>query len=215
VACALDRRECGGTYAEACMIIAAILSGLAADLWPGEGIDRKRFVELWVRYGTSMPTTAWVSVPLLTQWLRSENRTDEARAIEEARPEMFGPGHFARVLVGTEVDMPEGDVLQLAPRLTRAQARKFAYPSVFYTEFRCGLVHEYHVGESASDWRMTADQGEVSYVNLAHPTQGQRRLIHFDVPWLSTLVIAIAGKAEPDTNLTPLATPSPWWIEEV
>src|SRR5690349_20693369 len=101
VAIALDRRECGGSYAEACMIVAAVISGLAADLWPGDRIDRKRFAELWARYGSGTATALHVSVPLLTQWLRSERRTAVAEAIESSRPEMLGAGHFSRILVGT------------------------------------------------------------------------------------------------------------------
>ena len=212
VACALDRRQCGGSYAEACMIVAAIISGLAADLWPGDGIDRKRFVELWVRYGQTIPTAAHVSMPLLTQWLDGESRRAEARAIENSRPEMFGAGFSSRVVTGSEVDMPEDEVLSVCGTVTRAEIRPFTYPAIFYKEFRCGLMHEYRFGDRASDWSMTMNRGQVSYFNMADGFDGTRRLIHFDLPWLRDLVLSIARASEPDTRKAPLPLPSSWWL---
>ncbi len=214
IAAALDRRECGGSYMEACMIVAAVISGLAADLWPGDGIDRARFVELWVHYGSGVPTATWTSVPLLTQSLRVEGRVSEAQAIEASRPEMFGLGYSSRVLVGTEVDMAEADVLRICPSLTQAEVRLFAYPNVFYKEFRCGLVHEYRLGDAASDWPMTAHKEEVSYFNMAEALEGAWRRIHFDMPWLTNLAVSVAGQVEPDIGRAPLATPGVWWLHE-
>src|SRR5512138_640924 len=65
VAQALDRGECGGSYAEACIIMASVISGIASDLWPGKGLDRKRFVELWARYADPALSPNLISVPLL------------------------------------------------------------------------------------------------------------------------------------------------------
>jgi len=42
----LNSGECGGSYAEAVIILCGVLSGIAADTWPGIRKDRKRFVEL-------------------------------------------------------------------------------------------------------------------------------------------------------------------------
>ena len=194
------------------MIVAAVLSGLAADLWPGDGIDRKRFVELWVQYGQNIPSATFVSLPLLTQWLDGEGRQGEARRVEASRPEMFGPGYSTRVVTGTEVDMPEDQVLSVCPTLNRAEVRPFAYPTVFYKEVRCGLMHEYRFGSRASDWAMTMRTSEVSYFNMADGLDGTRRLIHFDLPWLTDLVLSIARAVEPDTKKAPLSLPGSWWL---
>ena len=48
----LNSGECGGTYAEAVIILCSVLSGIAADVWPGRNKDRKRFVELLVKYSS-------------------------------------------------------------------------------------------------------------------------------------------------------------------
>ena len=46
IALCLANGECGGSYGEAVLILCAVLSALAADIWPGKGIDQMRFVEL-------------------------------------------------------------------------------------------------------------------------------------------------------------------------
>jgi len=50
VAITLSEGGGGGSYYEATLLLSSTVSGIAADVWPGEGIDRKRFVQLWVRY---------------------------------------------------------------------------------------------------------------------------------------------------------------------
>jgi hypothetical protein len=40
----LNEGECGGHYGDAMLILSAVLSGLAADQWPGKWKDRRRFV---------------------------------------------------------------------------------------------------------------------------------------------------------------------------
>ena len=42
----LANGECGGSYGEAMLILCTILSALAAEVWPGTQIDKRRFVEL-------------------------------------------------------------------------------------------------------------------------------------------------------------------------
>ncbi len=44
IALDLAAGQCGGSYGEAVIILCAALSALAADVWPGRGIDRVRFV---------------------------------------------------------------------------------------------------------------------------------------------------------------------------
>jgi len=50
VAEALAEGQCGGSYADGCILLSCIISGIAADLWSGKGIDPKRFIEVWARY---------------------------------------------------------------------------------------------------------------------------------------------------------------------
>lgn len=139
----LDSGCCNGSYSDACVLLSALISGVAAELWPGEGIDRARFVELWVRYADSKLEPALVSVPLLRQQLRGEHREKDARVLETARPDMFGLGNSSLVLRGCDVDMTEVQVAQLLPALGAKDIRAFSYPVLFYKHVRSNLVHEF------------------------------------------------------------------------
>jgi hypothetical protein len=215
VAKALNNRECGGSYVEACIITGALLSAIAADLWRGTGIDRRRFAELWARFAVAVPSACHISVPLLLESLRGNGRHGEASVIEKVQPEAFGAGYSAAILLGSEVDMTDQALVNLCPTLTKTDLRKFSYPDVFYREVRSGLVHEYTMGSSAADWRMTETPSEVSYVNMAWPDGREARLIHFDMPWLTKLVLAIAKQVELGGTTAPLTHPPVWWLHEV
>src|SRR5712671_5903613 len=77
----LSQGECGGSYPEAVLILCAAISALAADAWPGTGIDRARFVELLV---SLTPQTKIVSIPLLIWQLRTGTRRVYAKRLRKA-----------------------------------------------------------------------------------------------------------------------------------
>jgi hypothetical protein len=209
VAKALNKGKCGGSYGDACIIMGAVLSAIAAELWPGDRIDGVRFVELWACFSWDIPTACHISVPLLVEDLHAQRRHAEAKVIEQARPEILEAGYVTRLVVGDEVDMADKALSRLCPTLTKPYLRGFSYPCVFYREIRCGLVHEYRIGRKATDWRMTEREGEVSYSNV-----DDEQLIHFDVPWLTKLVLAIAKRAEPRVMKAPFNDPTVWWLDE-
>src|SRR5438874_11300841 len=76
----LGSGECGGEYSDACVLISALLSGIAADLFPGTGMDRRRFVETWVRYARPDLGASNISVPLLARRLRRKGEDTRATA---------------------------------------------------------------------------------------------------------------------------------------
>jgi hypothetical protein len=143
VAEALNNGNCGGSYSDACIIVGAAMSGIAAELWPGERVDRVRFVELWVRFGQDVPDACHISVPLLVDYLRQKQRLAEAETLERAHPQMYGLGHETRIVLGHEIDRPDHELAPLCRNLTLSDLRWFSYPAVFYREIRSGLVHEY------------------------------------------------------------------------
>jgi len=99
----LDQGQCNGSYPDACVLLSALISGIAADLWPGEGFDRRRFVELWARFADPKLQPTRISVPLLRRSFQDAGRLADVTALEEARPEMFGLGNSCLVLVGDNV----------------------------------------------------------------------------------------------------------------
>jgi hypothetical protein len=219
VADALCRGEAGGSYREAYLIISGVMSGLSAHLWPGDGRDRARFVEAWVRFGS--PNAARTSLPLLVDRLYRDRAADAER-LEGLRPEMLGPGYDCRIVTGDDIDASEEEVLARCPSLERRRVRRFSYPVIFYEQVRSQMVHEYRLGDRATAYPMTRhEDAGVSYSNsLREMRHGDgvydltTREVHFPVDWLISLTRQIARGIDtvaPDGGLAP---PDVWWLHD-
>jgi hypothetical protein len=214
VAQCLDGGGCGAGYGEAVLVVAGLLSGISADLWPGKRIDRARFVELWSQFSDPGHQPNRISVPLLVQHLKETGRTSEATKIEAVRSRMFGGGHASRVLIADDVDATEAEIRTLCQTLTASDVREFSYGAVFYAHVRSAIVHEFHFGANATGVPMTERQADVSYANrLDRHTRVSRRLIHFHMPWLVSLVDSLAANVDAVLSTAPLPKPSTWWVE--
>jgi len=207
----ISRGAAGGGYPEAVILVCATLSALSAELWPGRGIDKNRFVELLVRIGPYGEYCQTVSVPLLVQSLADSGRTAEA---EKLGRDLRFP-HLSRVLTGPKIDATEAIVLESCPGLQVKEVRRFSYASVLYQDVRSSYAHEYQPGENAGSWPMTMlpDQ-RVSYINrLVNPERLKvQRLIHYHVDWLAELATELAGAVD-DEGHVPRLLPPQWWAE--
>src|SRR5215204_1868901 len=87
----LNEGECGGYYGDGILILSALLSGLAADLWPGKGKDRNRFVEIWARYADPKLKPNRISVPRLLAALGEEEEHELKQKVRNTNPEAFPP----------------------------------------------------------------------------------------------------------------------------
>lgn len=200
--------EAGGGYAEAVILICAVLSALSAELWSGRHIDRARFVEMLVRVGPYAGDCATISVPLLAQYLDDSSRKADALQMRRA----FSIPSISRVLTGPEVDKSEQEIFSLFPQLKPKEVRRFSYASILYSEVRSSYVHEYQPGRLAASRAMTmlADQ-KVSYSNRLTEGLDTYRLVYFHVEWLAQLAIELASTI--DNSATSLPKPSVWWVE--
>ena len=215
VARALAKGECGGSYADACILLASVVSALAADLWPGKGKDERRFVECWNKYADPALNPGRISVPLLVRALRKRNQIQAADAIAATKPQAFAPGHETQVLVGDHVDMTETAVLHVYPTLPSAQIRRYSYGPVFYRHVRSALVHEYQLGNRASSVAMAIDDDGVSYTNRllsSASSSGVVRQIHYPITWLESVVESIGTQVSSSNTSKPMPEPSPWWL---
>lgn len=206
VALALVQGGCGGNYSDAVILLSSGVSAIAADLWPGDRVDRRRFIEAWVRFADPALLPARISLPMLVQELRHSSRTGEAENLEQLRPQMFGPGYSARVVTDFDIDATENEILRSCPALGVGDVRRFSYPAVFYRHVRSALVHEYHLTDHATTVPMTEREAGVSYSNRIG-----RRLIHYHPDWLADVLRSIAAAA--DGLTPPLSVPSSWWID--
>ena len=212
IAAALSRGEAGGTYSESTILVCAALSALSAEVWPGRGIDRRRFVELLVRIGSSTTILTSVSVPLLAQYLSVAGDHANSTILMKALLS-FSP---TRVVAGPQVDKAEVEVASLCPSLDRKIIRDHSYACLLCEEVRSSYAHEYRPGSRAASWPMAQYVGQaVSYVNrlLKSGTPETGRFIHFHIEWLRQMAVDLAANIDALAPTIPRSVPAAWWID--
>jgi hypothetical protein len=194
-------------YPEAVLIIGAVISALAAERWPGNGIDHTRFVELLVAAAPADLTR--ISIPLLVDRLRKKGREALARAISS----QLRVTEKALVLCDRDIDRGESDVMRACPQIGSPDVRRHSYANLIYTELRSPYVHEYRSGSRADSIPMTSSNAQVSYVNRINEKAQNERLIHFHAPFLLQLARAAASYCDAHADELPLPPPARWWIQ--
>ena len=212
LACELNKGACGGTYAEATVILCNVLSAIAAHLWEGRGIDRARFIELLVRYASLTPNCKTVSVDLLIQSL------SDKKLVAEMRKDLL-PSIDDIKIWGEDKDKSIEELKIAYPALGVKQLKEHTYANILYTRLRSGLIHEYDVGQGVSEYPAIAKDlrqiGKIPYLNVMtleviNGRHISKRKIHFHISWLSELVLSVANNpALPDDKMP---HPKPWWI---
>ena len=210
VAAALHAGLGGATYGDAILVISSLLSAIAAQLWPGDGIDRKRFVELWQVYSDPSLSPTQISLPFLIASLRKDEDNVAVQALEQQNRAAFCgyPEIDTLVIEGPTVDLSERQVHTLAPHLSCKDIRCYSYPAVFYRDVRSPYVHEFSPGPHSSAYSMSRNEDVVSYVNESPGG----RTIHFGMGFLTAVVRSIAASAETDFARAPLPHPASWWV---
>lgn len=202
----LSRGECGGSYAEAVIISCSAISAMAAELWPGKGIDRARFVELIVKFAPSELRVDRLCIPLLVGYLESQGQHLEIKPLQD----MLYQYSQSRILTDDEIDLPEPEVKNLCPTLPVEKLRSYSYPNVLYEEVRSGYAHEYCPSARAEASPMTCKADvSVSYINRADATH---RLVHFHSGWLFELARGIARRLDELGDVLEVPKPAVWWI---
>lgn len=210
----LDRGGCGGSYGDAMLILSALLSGRAADLWPGKGKDRRRFVEAWSTLSDPSLTPNLVSVPLLLADLKEDGEQDLVEKVRGTNPDALARWNDTLVVTGGRVDLPGEKLEALDARLTAKRLRRFSYGSVFYEHVRSGYTHEYHTTDSASPFPQAREPAPVSYVNmLRRSDRTTYRRIHFDVAWVAEVVESVSERFVASGLERPIPDPPTWWID--
>lgn len=203
----LNRRECGGSYAEAIVVLCSAISAMAAEVWPGSYIDRKRFVQFVIEFADQRSFAATISTPLLVGHLRDEGRTVDSERIKKE----FINFVSSRVVTDKDVDRSEDEVLMLCPGLLRSYLRRFSYANILYERVRSPFVHEYHPGERTTSWSMTEQRDAcVSYVNWVHDPD---RHIFMHADWLAALTRELGVNAEREALSFPRQFPTTWWVD--
>ena len=199
---------CGGSYGDAMLILSAILSSLAAGLWPGEGKDRRRFVEIWATYSPPDLKPNLISVPRLLASLEKEGHHDLVKKVRSTHPRAFIVDTL--MVTGEDVDKTEVELVALVPELHIWQLRNFSYGNVFYRNVRSGYTHLYRPTEYARDYSMVDELESVRYVNVNNLGY---RPIYFPISWVADLVESVLTRVTTSGCDQPLPDPQPWWVD--
>ncbi len=205
IALRLNSGECGGSYGESVIILCTVLSALAAEVWPGESKDRARFVELLKEFAPIRYEVTKISIPLLVEHLKNNQRNEESEIIRKA----FLSCDPSLVLTGDDIDKSETEIMKLCNTLKLKDLRHHSYANLLYTEVRSGYAHEYKTGELADPWPMTQREAFISYVNWACKPD---RHIHFHIGWIAELSLSIVEVIDQIGNTLPRNDPQNWWI---
>lgn len=199
----------GGTYAEAAIVLCAVISALSSDVWPEPTRDRLKFVEALKRFVRSELVVDHVSVPLLAARLQKLGRLADAQTLKD-RFVQLGP---SRILASGDVDCDEATVLAVCPNLRLPLIRSFSYANLLYREVRCSYAHAYRPGDSADSVPMTSDTRQpVSYINRIDTLGGVTKLIHFHWQWLGEVAVSLAEGIDLEATCRQ-EPPDIWWLD--
>ncbi len=182
------------------VILMTILSACAAHRWPGDRIDRKRFIELLVRHSHSEARTDSVCVPALIN----------LGLVTEADTLYGSSGLNTRIFRDEEIDLS----LEAAQRAFSAVDRKLlksnCYASLIYEWLRCGYAHEYSPHQFITTCQPSCKQARVSYISRRLKGQNSLKMVGFHYDYLRNLVEHHIS-ALPELKSK---RPSRWWVDE-
>lgn len=205
--------------ADAEILLCCSISALAAQMWPGEGIDKKRFVQFLVQFSDERLCVRKISIPLLEKNLE---KSDFNTAIRVRRK--FLPG--MPIMLDGDADKDETEVMAMFPSLSRKEIRNSSRASSIYVDLRSGLVHEYQLSSHLVSYTFSDRKDIPSYVNRqdnvpdltagTFVTGETRRYLHFPYPYIrkisDTAAQAAFGYWEKQ-NSWDQAEPQSWWVE--
>ena len=203
-ACLIE--NCQGTYGDVVLILSAVLSAMAAECWPGKGIDKRRFIQLLTDYD---PCTMLISIPRLRSYLISVDAHDQDALV---RDNFMKDIHEGQIIRGPDVDQKEATITTLVKiEIPLAKLREYSYASLIYKEVRSSYAHEYKIGNQADLIRMTSSESpDVSYVNMEGRTN---RLIHFPLDMIANVTRNCASCMDRLDGNLPREWPATWWID--
>lgn len=187
------------SYADVVLIITAVLSTCASQRWPGDKIDKARFVELLVKHSPPDFRTSWVSVPALMN----------DGLIDEDKIPYGNLGNFTRIYCDYEIDLCIEEAEKRYPEIWARKLREHCYASLIYKWLRCGYSHEYCSHENVTHVPASRRRARLSYIGRS-TNRGTKRMVSFHLDYLFSLAeyhISIL----PDK---PNPKPSSWWIDK-
>ena len=181
------------------LILTAVISACAACRWPGEGFDRKRFVESLIQFSSPSLHLDFISIGALL----------ELGLISESQTPWRDFGQRDRIFTGAEIDCALAEMSVRYPNLAVRDLKKASYANLIYRWLRCGYAHNYWAAGNTTHVPPSQQPAQISYIGRIQPDGKLIRIASFHFDYL----LAVAQEQVSNLGDNPLQKPNNWWIE--
>jgi hypothetical protein len=182
------------------LILTAVMSACAACRWPGDGFDRKRFVESLIRFSSPSLHLDYIStVALLELKLISDSETAWGKF-----------GQEIRIFTGDEIDCSLPEMSSRYPRLSSRDLKKASYANCIYEWYRCGYAHSYWAKGNTTYIPPSDSPTQISYIGRREADGTRTRIASFHLDYL----VAVAHEQVSTLPKKRLEKPNEWWIDQ-
>jgi len=197
---ALRESSLSVTHQDLELMLTAVISACAACRWPGEGFDRKRFVESLIRFGSPELHVDYVSTGALL----------ELGAISDSQTPWGEFGQEIRVFTGDEIDGAIPDMAQRYPKVSTRDLKRASYANRIYEWLRFGYAHNYWAAGNTTHVAPSDGPAQISYISERQPDGTRIRIASFHLDYL----ISIAEEQVARLPERKLDRPGKWWIDQ-
>ncbi len=188
------------THQDLELILTAVISACAACRWPGEGFDRKRFVESLIRFGSPELHLDYVSTGALLEF----------GVISDSQTPWGDVGQEIRIFTGDEIDGSISDMAQRYPNVSIRDLKRASYASRIYEWLRCGYAHNYWAAGNTTHVAPSDGPAQISYIGRREPDGNRARIASFHLDYL----ISVVEQQVSTLPKTKLEKPDQWWIDQ-
>lgn len=188
------------THQDLELVLTAVISACAACRWPGEGFDRKRFVESLIRFGSPELHLDYVSTGALL----------ELGVITESETPWGEVGNKYRIFTGDEIDGAIPDIGRRYPKVSRRDLKRACYANRIYEWLRCGYAHNYWAAGNTTHVAPSDRPAQISYIGSREPDGTRVREASFHLDYL----ISVTQEQVAKLTKGNLNKPEKWWIDQ-
>jgi hypothetical protein len=188
------------THQDLELILSAVISACAACRWPGEGFDRKRFVESLISFGSPELHLDYVSTGALL----------ELGVVSDSETPWGVFGQEIRIFTGDEIDGAIPDIAQRYPEVSTRDLKRACYANRIYEWLRCGYAHNYWADGNTTHVAPSNRPAQISYISRREPDGTRVRIASFHLDYL----ISVAEEQVATLPEKKLAKPDQWWIDQ-
>lgn len=182
------------------LILTSVISACASWRWPGEGFDRKRFVQSLIEFCPQSLHMDFVSTGALL----------ELGKIEECDTDWGEPGEETRIFCGEEIDCSLSHMSNRYSHVPLVDLKKATYANLIYRWLRCGYAHRYLSTGNTTHVPPSRLPAQISYIGRIMPDGRIIRISCFHFDYLMEVAQAqVSSLAD-----RPLEKPQRWWLDQ-